>query len=65
MPGLFEGLHICSPPITSGFGERASEIGRLYQDPRLIGVAELLIGLEEEPRIRKLVAAELRHQMRP
>ena len=45
--------------------ERAAEIGNLYQDSQLLGVAELLIDLEEEPAIRKLVAAEPRNQVRP
>ncbi len=45
--------------------DRAAAIGRLYQDPGLIGLAELLIDLEEEPAIRKLVAAEPRNQVRP
>jgi hypothetical protein len=37
--------------------DRPAEIGRLYQDSSLIGIAEFLIYLEEEPAIRKLVAA--------
>jgi hypothetical protein len=45
--------------------QRAREIGKVYTDPHLIGVAELLIDLEEEPVIRKLVAAALRSQVRP
>jgi hypothetical protein len=44
--------------------KRAEEIGRLHQNPWWREVGELLIDLEEEPALRKLVAAEIRGQLR-
>jgi hypothetical protein len=44
---------------------RASAIGELYQDKELRQLAELLIDLEVDPSIRKLVAAMIRGQLRP
>jgi hypothetical protein len=41
-------------------GERAAELGTLFQDGRLWPLAGLLIDLEEEPALRKLTSAELR-----
>ena len=40
--------------------ERVREIGRLHREGTSPGVAELLMDLETEPSIRRLVAAELR-----
>ena len=40
--------------------ERARQVGQLYQSGANPGLADLLMDLEEQPRFRKLVTAELR-----
>jgi hypothetical protein len=40
--------------------ERVREIGGLYQTGINPGLVELLMDIEEDPRIRRLMAAELR-----
>jgi hypothetical protein len=40
--------------------DRARLIGQVYHQPGPSALAELLIDLEEDPRIRRLYAAELR-----
>jgi hypothetical protein len=37
----------------------------MFQDGTLLSVAELLMDLEENPSLRKVVAAEIRSQLRP
>jgi hypothetical protein len=45
--------------------DRAAAIGQMFRDGTLLSVAELLMDLEENPSLRKVVAAELRDQLRP
>jgi hypothetical protein len=44
--------------------ERIAEIGALYRSVRWSFLAELLIDLEEDERVRRVVVAELRCQTR-
>jgi hypothetical protein len=51
--------------LDMGDEDRAEAIGAMYQDGRLPNVAEMLMDLEEVPIVRKVVAAEIRTQLRP
>ncbi len=44
--------------------ERATEIGRLHSGGAMPQLAELLIDLEEDERVRRLVLSELRRRDR-
>ena len=45
--------------------DRARQVGLLYQSGANPGLADLLMDLEEQPRFRKHVAAELRAILGP